>query len=188
MSPLTRKVTHHRPCPNCGGRLLGSHATFCGKPFDEAKFWSRMERLPWSGCWIWLGACNSWGYGTVGYKGGNKNASRVAWMVTHGDITEPGIDVLHTCDEKLCCNPAHMYLGTDKDNSRDRVVRGQQPKGERVHFAKLTEAQVREIRRLHVPGRRLQAGGNTKELAKKYGVQPGMITAITSGRTWKHVA
>lgn len=154
------------------------------KPTKEERFY---EKLSKPGCIIWLGARNSWGYGTFCWEPGkNINASRAAWLLAKGPIPE-GMDVLHHCDNKLCCNVEHMYLGTDKENARDRVIRGFHPKGSRVHFAKLTEEKVREIKRRHIPAKPGQKGGNTKELAAEYGVQPGMITAIASGRTWKHV-
>jgi hypothetical protein len=167
------------PCTTCGKTFggkgqLGTHAKFCGV-FDAGKFWSRTMPVPWTGCWLWTGAANSWGYGTVSYYGNNKNASRVAWMITHGEITEPGIDVLHTCNVRLCCNPGHMYLGTDWENARDRVVMGSYSKH-------VTPEQVRQIRAL------LERGGmRGVDIAYEVGVDPVQVSQIKTGKNWSHI-
>jgi hypothetical protein len=92
--------------------------------------------------------------------------------------------VLHHCDNRLCCNPDHLYLGTDADNVRDREVRrrGNHAKGSRVNTAKLTEIDVLTIRALH------HWSGFTKAaIAREYGVSDVNVTAIVRGETWRHV-
>jgi hypothetical protein len=112
-------------------------------------------------------------HGTVNYYKHNINASRAAWIETHGPIEPPTLDVLHKCNVPLCCNPEHMYLGTDKDNSMDRLLAGTQP-------AILKPADVREIRKLI--GLKLM-----KDIAAQFGVCPAVITAIKKGRLWAWV-
>lgn len=144
-----------------------------------------LEKVSQPGCRIWLGARNSWGYGTFSMSPGkNINASRAAWLLFKGDIPE-GQDVLHTCDNKLCVNVEHMYLGTDVENGRDRAERGQAPKGEKAWNAKLTEALVLEIRSLY---RKLgPRQSNVGELAKRYGVNHATLQAVVQRRSWKHL-
>lgn len=88
--------------------------------------------------------------------------------------------MLHTCDNKRCVNPNHLYLGSQQDNMRDRFARGRAniAVGERHGFAKFTEAQVRYIR------------GSEKgvcELARKFGVWHGAISKIRLRKNWKHI-
>ncbi len=69
-----------------------------------------------------MGCRDKWGYGDLSYSGKHMQAHRLAWTLTHGDPGE--LDVLHTCDNPPCCNPKHLYLGTDADNHRDMHARG----------------------------------------------------------------
>jgi hypothetical protein len=121
-------------------------------------------------------------------------AHRFAFLLLHGDIPNDLL-VLHTCDNPICVNPAHLYLGTHQDNMDDKVRRGRQakgathgsktkpesiPKGERNGGAKLTPSDVRQIRRLFKAGCSSQ-----KELARKFSVSPSQIYNIVSNRCWR---
>jgi len=77
-----------------------------------------------SGCLEWIGYLNNGGYGVIKNCGKNVKVHRVAWEL-HSGIT-PTLDVLHHCDNRICCNTEHLYLGTDADNIRDKVDRGRQ--------------------------------------------------------------
>ena len=145
----------------------------------DQRFW---EKVSHPGCLIWLGARNSWGYGTFSMAPQkNINASRAAWILTKGEIPE-GMDVLHTCNNKLCCNVEHMYLGTDKENADDRKKAGSVPRGESAWNATLTEAQVKEIL-----ARKTGKRGEAAQFAKEYGVKIGAVGAILRGASWKHL-
>jgi DNA invertase Pin-like site-specific DNA recombinase len=85
----------------------------------------------------------------------------------------------HTCDNPRCVNPDHLYVGTDLDNSRDAVERGRLAVGERNFNARLTEDQVREMRRL--------SGLSYAEMARMYGVSRPTATRAYKGDTWRHV-
>lgn len=80
-----------------------------------------------TGCWNWKRAVNKQGYGIVRSHGGSTAASvhRVSWIIWNGPI-EGRLCVLHQCDNKRCCNPSHLRLGTHKENSREAVQRGRQ--------------------------------------------------------------
>jgi hypothetical protein len=127
-----------------------------------------------TGCWEWKLDRNPAGYGCVTRKGGGGNtyAHRRAYELCRGEIP-PGLMVLHRCDNPCCVNPEHLYIGTPKDNARDRTQRGRNGKH-------LTPADVEQIRL------RFQLGGVSKQkLAEKYGVCYATINNLLVGRTHK---
>jgi hypothetical protein len=110
---------------------------------------------------------------------------RRAWTEANGPIPD-GMFVLHHCDNRACSNVEHLFLGTQTDNMRDMLAKGRGsrvgPRGEAHGHAKLTEAQVREIRD------RYAAKGVTHDrLAKDYGVSSELIGLIVRRKIWKHV-
>lgn len=128
------------------------------------------------------------GYGRVslgGPRGASKVefAHRLAYIMTHGSIPE-GMGVLHHCDNPPCFNPRHLFAGTDRDNKNDQKAKDRVRKGIRVTGAKLTEAQVKEIRALYRRGVR---GLGREALAKRYGISPRTIVELLRGETWKHL-
>lgn len=92
--------------------------------------------------------------------------------------------VRHKCDNPRCINPEHLEAGTVQDNVNDRVSRGRGAKGESMGASKLTEEQVRYIRKVYTPGDR-QRGVNA--LARQLGVSAPTVHSIVLGKTWKHV-
>jgi len=101
------------------------------------------------------------------------------WLVTHGEIPA-GICVLHHCDNRACCNPDHLYLGTKLDNARDRVRRKREGdrRGEKNGRAKLTADDVRTIR---------SSKTNQCVLAADYGISQAMVSQIQRGVAWRHI-
>lgn len=144
-------------------------------------FWKRVDR---SGeCWLWLRYVNRWGYGRLYWDGRMQLAHRVAWQLTNGKITD-GLLVLHDCDNPLCCNPAHLRLGTNADNIADMVQKGraQRRLGMSHHMAKLTDDDVHEIRRRFAYG-----GVSLASLGREFGVTPQMIGHIVRRSNWTHI-
>lgn len=89
---------------------------------DIARFWSRVAKS--DGCWLWTGArFGPNGYGAVRFQKRNSSAHRVSWMIHFGPIPD-GLFVCHKCDNPPCCNPAHLFLGTIGDNTRDMIAKG----------------------------------------------------------------
>lgn len=186
-------------CPKCEREFptmagFRPHVDNCGRGALAARFWPRVAIGRPTECWLWKGKTykpqnKQLGYGRVDGSGPYTYAHRVAWILTHGDIPE-GLVVRHQCDKILCCNPAHMLIGTDADNSADMVARGRHVFGERARTAKLTDDDVRAIRASYTSESRRDGRiyrSNAKELAAKYGVTVGAITCIVNGSTWKHV-
>jgi hypothetical protein len=136
---------------------------------------------PREGCWIWRGDLNNRGYGKVMYRSGPRRVSRGAHQLSYEMFKGPIPDdlcVLHTCDQKPCIQPVHLYIGTNGKNTQDALERGQHPIGERHGRTPLLEADVRMIR---------ASDESHAELGRRYGVTPQSIAAIRYGKTWKHI-
>lgn len=127
-------------------------------------------------CWPWLG-CIHYGYGKLGQSGTTRLAHRVMWEHVCGVIPKY-LDVLHHCDNKRCVNPAHLYLGDDHDNARDRAIRNLTHRGEEHWSNKLSEENVIAIR---------ASKESYPDLAKQYHVSVTCIQDIKAGRKWKHI-
>jgi hypothetical protein len=134
------------------------------------------------GCWIWTGGRDQKGYGCFA----GRKAHRWSWELHNGPIP-PGMLACHHCDNPPCVNPAHLFLGTAKDNSADMVAKGRvkRPclgkKGADGHNAKLTDDDVREIRRLSA------LGLSTRKIGHRFGVSKFPVSEILRGKTWAHV-
>lgn len=140
----------------------------------EERFWAKVRKD--AACWEWCGALQSRGYGM--FWGGAKYtpAHRWAYASAKGDPGEAL--VLHRCDNRRCVNPAHLFLGTAEDNSRDMVRKGRQTIGERNPRARLTSEQVRAARASHLPA---------SEIAGQLGVHPAHVRLIRRRGVWRHI-
>lgn len=142
------------------------------------RFWSKVLRGGSDECWPFTGALNK-GYGRFSVGRGMQSAHRIAYLLAIGD---PGaLDVLHSCDNPRCCNPNHLRLGNDLENTRDKLARNRQARGNSNGRSKLTEDEVVEIKRALLDGVKMA------EIARSRGLTPFMVFAIKSGLTWKHV-
>jgi hypothetical protein len=140
------------------------------------------------------GECIKWhmcilpnGYGQAVHKGKRQYAHRLAYCAANGlDIEEiKGVLIRHRCDNPSCVNPNHLETGTNRDNSKDAVVRDRIAFGSRQHLAKLSDEQVRQIRQEYERGSRDK---NTYTLAEKYGVNQRTVSRVVRGETWERVA
>jgi DNA-binding transcriptional regulator YiaG len=104
--------------------------------------------------------------------------TRYVWEIVNGKIPN-GLLIRHKCDNPPCINPDHLELGTNQDNSNDKLERGRQAKGENQGSSKLTEDQVRDIK--------MNTTNSITELAEMYGVAIDTIQKIDQVKTWKHV-
>jgi hypothetical protein len=157
--------------------------------FKEAKierFWEGL--LKPQGCWLFDGAKEINGYGYLKNPLGDSpkfiTAHRLAWILKNGPVPD-GLRVLHKCDVRACCNPGHLFLGTDADNNADKRAKGRGAAGERSWSATTTDEVVLEIRRLYK--KTAVNKGNGPELAKKFGLSLATVQNIVARRTWKHL-
>ncbi len=148
-----------------------------GRPrTTEATFWSRVERAGPDECWPWTGGTRDGHYGSFKMGGVHGRTHRWAWSFTNGPIPD-GMHVLHSCDRPLCCNPAHLHLGTHADNMRERTERGRnKPRTRASGSTKLTPEQADDIRQ------RWAGGRTTGALAAEYGVSGQMVWRLGTGR------
>lgn len=144
------------------------------------RFWSNVAAARKEDCWLWVGSLSTKGYGNFTIQCKYWSSHRVAWELVNGPIPD-GLCVLHRCDNPRCVNPAHLFLGTQLENIRDRDRKGRQVamRGEKHGGAKLTTAQVREIRNRST-GRR----GEQVQFAREFGVDQTLISLIIKNRIW----
>lgn len=151
----------------------------------RAKFEQRTLRG--EGCWLWRGSKLPTGYGLF-YPAWRAQiyAHRFAWELEHDQPVPEGLQVMHSCDNPSCVNPAHLSAGTADDNMQDCVAKGRHagaaPQGEDHYHHTLTEQNVRDIRAQHA------AGVPPRVLAPKYGVSRKHIGLVVRRKAWKHVA
>jgi hypothetical protein len=143
------------------------------------RFFAKVEKT--NGCWNWKACVGSSGYGRFGVGPDTLNAPRVSWIMHRGEVPK-GLWILHTCDNKLCVRPEHLYLGTAKENVMDTIKRTglNVPKWEKHRDAKLTWIAVRAIRDLYKSG-----SWSYSRLGLKFGVSKSCIDGVVSGRHWK---
>lgn len=149
-------------------------------------FWRRFEPSP-TGCLEWTGARSGRNqYGRVTYHQKNYAAHRLAWILTNGQIPS-GAVVCHRCDNPICGNVEHLFIGTQADNLRDMRRKGRASDGTNVergvkrYNAKLTDDLVREARRLSAEGVTFGV------LAELFDVDPATVRLAVRRKTWKHV-
>ena len=151
----------------------------------KVRFLEKVIINPSSNCWEWIGTIFTTGYACFWFEGKNRKASRIAYEIFKGPIT-PGLCVLHFCDNRLCVNPDHLWLGSNADNSNDMKTKGRSsggsPPGERNGKAKLTNVLVTTLREEFSRGNMTQV-----ELGKKYGITSQNVGQIISRKHWKHI-
>ena len=142
------------------------------------RFWSKVDVGEVDECWEWQASEQGQGYGQFRVNHKMWLAHRVAWKLTFGPIPE-GLCVLHKCDNRGCCNPYHLFLGTRADNMADAARKGRMHRGEADGNSKLTQEEVLEIRELYAEGEWTQ-----RELADEFGVRNSHISRIVRRKSW----
>lgn len=193
-----------RKCLNCQAPFehsLYSNRKYCS---SNCRFLGFIKEIsPTKGCWIWPRSLNvQTGYGNFvdSYQSPSKtrSAHRVSYETFIGPIPE-GMDICHTCDVRACVNPRHLFAGTAKDNVRDMWAKGRQQdfknmlkgddnpsrkmphrlaRGEKHHWTKLTEEQVRWA---------MSNGLSGIKTARVLGVSDNLIYGIRNKKIWKHI-
>ena len=141
-----------------------------------AVMWSRINKNGPNGCWEYSGQVNSRGYGAFTYAGKPMVAvHRFIYQQVHGPLPKE-VFCLHKCDNRICCNPDHIFLGSYRENSHDMYAKDR-------HMGKLRAHQVREIREA-LKSWKL---GMCRKLADKYGVSPSVISDLRTGQSYNFV-
>jgi hypothetical protein len=149
----------------------------------EQRFWTKVKKS--EACWLWTGVTT---LTTVGGHGrlrvGNTMVAthRLSWVFAYGPVPH-GLNVLHKCGVPACVRPDHLYLGTQRENTRDSITAGTYHRwvGQSHPRAKLTDEDVRIIRARHAKGER------GVDIIRDYGVTPALIYQILRGEVWKHI-
>jgi len=179
---------------------------------DKSRFWAKVDKSGPNGCWLWTAAKDKDGYGRFQLQGRPVYAQRVAYQLCVGPIGQ-GLLALHRCDNPPCVNPAHLFLGSVRDNAEDASTKGRAAtgersgshthpecrayglrnarythpentaRGERSGASVLTEAQVVEIRSLYAAGKH-----SYSQLSSMFGPNKGHIGKIIRRELWTHVA
>ena len=131
------------------------------------RFWRKVDKRSPDDCWPWAASRNK-GYGVfyLPSEGRTTQAHRVAWLLSNGSIP-PDLYVCHRCDNRPCCNPAHLFLGTHRDNMDDAKKKHRMP-GPR----KLTDEEVRQIR---------AATDTQKSIAEHFGISRSYVYRLKRG-------
>lgn len=153
---------------------------------DASRFWDKvLVSAGPDACWDWTASRiggKEYGKFRVGER--MEGAHRVAYALEHGEVPD-GLLVCHHCDRPLCCNPRHLFLGTQADNLADRDAKGRgntAPGTDSIR--KLTDEEVMAIRVMLA--QRPERGMGVK-VARMFGVSPGTVSMIRNGKLWQHV-
>lgn len=142
----------------------------------EVHFWSHVTRGSEDECWVWSGPVNTDGYGDMNIaRATTRQAHRFAYRLLVGEVP-PGWVVCHTCDHPPCCNPRHLFAGTQADNMADKAAKGRAARGERNGASKLSAHQYLEIER------RSADGEPQKSIAASFGVSPQAVSQYLKRR------
>jgi hypothetical protein len=154
---------------------------------DKQRLKAKMRINPMTGCWEWMASVNTNGYGQFRINGTTEQAHRASWMIFRGPIPADGsaygtVNVLHRCDNSLCVNPEHLFLGNQSENAKDAVKKGRWGQrgvpGQFHGRAVLTDNAVRQIR---------ASLDSVETLAQKHKVSGSTICHVRKRRTWKHI-
>ena len=173
----------------------------------EVRFWKRIEvcsHVPDRSqpvfymacsecCWLWQGARNHAGYGRTCYTllaGEETYAHRVAWAMARQGMNPPSeLEVCHACDVPRCCNPSHLFEGTQDDNMKDMVAKGRShatpstfQSGSSHRLARLSKDDVRQIRALYVP-RKI----TLNMLANQFNISFQHVSDIVHRKKWTSI-
>lgn len=147
---------------------------------EVARFWDKVSLPDANGCMLWTAALSGVGYGVLKIRGQSHLAHRVSLSIAEGP-SEDRVEAAHSCRNRHCVAPAHLRWATRAENEADKVLDGAVARGSGHGRAKLTEAQVLEIRE------RQSKGATHRSLALEFGVRRQTIGAIVNRTKWKHL-
>ena len=150
---------------------------------DEFRLWSKID-LPedLTKCWIWKGSYDSDTYGLFWLKGKTERAHRIIWGYYNGTIPSNQF-VCHDCDTPSCVNINHLFLGTNSENTQDKVIKNRQSKGSNHSMASTTETELDDLFQRVLLGEII----NYDQILREYGISDYKIQQIINGGGWKHI-
>jgi hypothetical protein len=183
------------PCVRCGkvfwvdqARYDSGRGKYCSRTCQHplrdqpifVQFWSKVRITEPGECWLWIPSDESGDYGGFRYHGRQYVPSRMAWALEHGRL--PGkLYVCHHCDTPACCNPKHLFLGTQDQNMQDCSRKGRTTHGAKNRHARLSNVDVILIRHWYDTGQYTQA-----ELVRGTKASKATIHNIVRRKTWHH--
>lgn len=161
------------------------------------RFWDKVDKKGVDDCWEWLGG-KTGDYGQFWFEGKMVLSHRMSYALHNDALNEiikhknnyhednsSFVCVLHKCDNGRCCNPNHLFVGTNKDNIEDKVNknRGQRMRGSLNGNSKLVESDIKYIRKMYKP----RQNGGLSAFAEKYNISITQVWEIVKGTTWAHI-
>ena len=149
----------------------------------QERFWSKVDVRDPNDCWLWIASKTTHGYGFFRSRSSNLGAHRVAYELTTACEIPPGVLLCHRCDTPACCNPSHLFEGSQADNMRDASRKGRivslngEAKGAARGNGKLDAATVALIR---------ASTASHRSLARQFNIARGYVSHIRAGRRWSH--
>lgn len=191
------RAKYDKPPRFCSHKCRGCTKKFQWEKLSSEEKFVHIKRLyedkvvKLDGCWEWKASKDKNGYGLMTTPHGitYRTAHQVSWFLMNGYIPT-GKMILHHCDNPVCSNPDHLYLGSAQDNMNDKIDRKRQnysgllkgsPKGESHPRSKLSENDVREIKNM------IKNGKSQKCIAENYNVTISTIHSIKNGKRWNHI-
>lgn len=189
-----------RPCLTCGkpvyappAKAARGHGTYCSMACSPQnrpvaileRFWDKVDRRDPDDCWMWQANKNEDGYGLIRYNRRITGAHRVVLLMTGVEIPKDK-EVMHSCDNPGCVNPAHLSLGSHHENILDMVSKGRyseaRPRGQAHSSTKLSDVEVLAIRATFDARTKTSAA-----LAREHGMSTSAMYSLTHRKTWKHL-
>jgi hypothetical protein len=180
-----RKTYRIRPTNNFCSQICQRDFIHSLKRNSIEDFWSKVDKTPGYGpngdCWNWRGYIHSrFGYGVFSFDGKQQRANRLSFMFSNG-VDPKDLCVCHSCDNRKCVNPAHLWLGTYKDNTQDMISKGRNSRGEDRPLAKRTEKDILKIIELY------KDGMTPKKISDTLGINLGAVGKVLHRKSWTYL-